>query len=386
MHVYYISPSTIPARAANSIHVVNMCEALAGLDNDVTLFVRSPLPTAKCREALQEFYGIDNSRIKVVAFRSRFSRGAELLIACRALLHFMGDRLQGRAPGAIVSRNLYGALLFGLLCRRRLVYETHAPDKGLRRLFQSRLLKSSRTPVLVISDALRQIMASLHGVPRQSIHVLHDAARSGQEPLEPEEKRRARHRLLGDRIPDDCQVVGYFGHLYAGRGIEVIQGIAARNPATAFIVYGGNEEDIRAHKAKNQQENLHFMGHLAPGEVRLAMAMMDVLLMPYQRSVTIQGGLDTSRWMSPMKLFEYMSVGVPIISSDLPVLREVLTGQENCLLVPPDDVEAWSDALRLLARKPDLATRISQRAHHQYLEEYTWISRARRMLVLAGGG
>ena len=125
------------------------------------------------------------------------------------------------------------------------------------------------------------------------------------------------------------------------------------------------------------------MGHLAPAEVRSAMAMMDILLMPYQKSVSV--GLvdvDTAKWMSPMKLFEYMSVGVPIISSDLPVLREVLHDRVNCLLVAPNNVSSWIEAVNTLVASPNLAAKIKNRAYEQFRSDYNWYRRADRMISI----
>ena len=387
MKTYYISPALIPSRAANSIHVVNMCEALAKFDGDVTLFVRSEsLNSTECNDMLQDYYGINAKHINIVVYRSRVGRGAELLIAIYALLHFIKDLLHANIPKSIISRNLYGAVLFGLLFRRRVVYETHAPDKGFRKYLQGWLIQSSRISSVVISDGLRKVIELLHGEKalKQNIHVLHDAARSGQAPMGIEERKDARRDLLGNSIDINSfdKIVGYFGHLYSGRGIEVIQGVAAKNPKTTFIVYGGNEAEIKEYTDNNSSTNLFFMGYLQPGNVRKAMAMMDVLLMPYQEKVSIGlGDIDTAQWMSPMKLFEYMAVGVPIISSNLPVLREILTNRENCLLVAPDDINAWSEALRSLT--PTLSSSISSKAYRQYLENYTWDSRAKKMLELS---
>ena len=83
------------------------------------------------------------------------------------------------------------------------------------------------------------------------------------------------------------------------------------------------------------------------------MSRCDVLLMPYQRKVSIgDHSADTSRWMSPMKMFEYMAAKKPFISSDLDVLREVLTDEVNALLVDPENVKAWDKALkRLISNK-----------------------------------
>jgi glycosyltransferase involved in cell wall biosynthesis len=114
------------------------------------------------------------------------------------------------------------------------------------------------------------------------------------------------------------------------------------------------------------------------------MCAVDVLLMPYQANVSIGlRGHDTARWMSPMKMFEYLGSGVPIISSDLPALREVLTDGRNALLVAPDDRDAWLGALDRLVSDPELAGRLGAQGHSDYLERFTWDTRAKQLLDLA---
>jgi hypothetical protein len=62
--------------------------------------------------------------------------------------------------------------------------------------------------------------------------------------------------------------------------------------------------------------------------------MMDALLMPYQKHVSIDlSSVDASKWISPMKMFEYLSSGALIISSNIPVLLEVLIDNDTCLFV-----------------------------------------------------
>ena len=89
--------------------------------------------------------------------------------------------------------------------------------------------------------------------------------------------------------------------------------------------------------------------------------------MPYQTKVSIGSkGHDTGRWMSPMKMFEYMAAGVPIISSDLPVLREILRNEENALLVSPSKHKEWCMALDRLSNDPVLAESIGKCAYSDY--------------------
>jgi len=105
--------------------------------------------------------------------------------------------------------------------------------------------------------------------------------------------------------------------------------------------------------------------------------------MPYQKSVSIGiKGVDTSKWMSPMKLFEYLSVGVPIISSNISVLKEVLVDRENCVLVEPDDLSAWSAALENIISNSELEEKLGLNAYNLYKDKYTWKHRAKGMLGL----
>jgi len=79
-----------------------------------------------------------------------------------------------------------------------------------------------------------------------------------------------------------------------------------------------------------------------------------------------------------MKLFEYMACGRPILSSDLPVLQEVLNS-ENARLLPADDLDAWVAALQELAASPETCLRLSTRARRD-VAAYTWQRRAARIL------
>ncbi len=389
MRAFYISPSVIPSRAANSIHVVNMCEAFTQHDCDVTLFIRSMNKDKdECKHILTNFYGVDNNRINVNPYVSNVSKGAELIIAFKAFSTFLKEKIKGDEPDCIVSRNLYAAILIGLLFRKKLVYETHAPEKGLRKVFQKYVIQSNQIRTVVISQALKNIISEMYDLSDSNIEVLHDAARAGQVSIDENERKVLQENFLSEKVELSKyeKVVGYFGHLYPGRGIDVIEGLAVINKNFAFIVYGGNDEEITHFKKNNSNSNLFFMGHISPERVRAAMSMMDVLLMPYQRSVSVGvKGVDTAQWMSPMKMFEYMSTGVPIISSDLPVLREVLIHGENALLAKADSVAEWSSALQQIYVSKDLEKKLGKNAFKDYQDEYTWKGRVEIMMNLLAG-
>ena len=177
---------------------------------------------------------------------------------------------------------------------------------------------------------------------------------------------------------------GYFGHLYEGRGIEVIISLAELLPEVLFLVFGGNEDDLKRLSSKNLTSNISLMGHVDNSLAREIMLAVDCLLMPYQEKVSIgQKGHDTAKWMSPMKMFEYMASNNPIISSDLPALKEILQNKHNALLVKCDDVQAWKESVLMLIEDKDLALNISTKAYQQYKDLYNWDCRAKSIIKIA---
>jgi glycosyltransferase involved in cell wall biosynthesis len=174
--------------------------------------------------------------------------------------------------------------------------------------------------------------------------------------------------------------MGYLGHLYPGRGIEVLIGMARSVPEADVHIVGGTDRDISAWRATQLPDNVFLHGYVPHSRVGAYLSRFDILAAPYQRQVFTDGGVETSTVMSPLKLFEYMACGKPILCSDLPVLREVLSPGEDALLVPPDDIRAWADAVRTLERDAELRTRLGSAARDKFLRKHTWVSRAAAVL------
>ena len=105
--------------------------------------------------------------------------------------------------------------------------------------------------------------------------------------------------------------------------------------------------------------------------------------MPYQKSVSVAGNkYDTVKYMSPLKMFEYMLSGVPIISSNLSVLKEILINKKNSLLVPPNNISQWNSALNYIHNDLESAKILAKNAQNLALSQYTWDKRAYKILNL----
>jgi glycosyltransferase involved in cell wall biosynthesis len=148
-----------------------------------------------------------------------------------------------------------------------------------------------------------------------------------------------------------------------------------------FLLAGGELQEVERlrERAYDQQlTNMIFTGFLPNAALPYYQAACDVLLMPYQQQVAASSGGDIARYLSPMKLFEYLACGRPILSSDLPVLQEILN-PSNAVLLPPGDVSAWVRAIQELRLEPERSARLGEQARLD-ASRYTWEGRAAQIL------
>ncbi|HEX6882610.1 MAG TPA: glycosyltransferase family 4 protein [Planctomycetota bacterium] len=366
MRIHYVSHAAIPSREANSLQVMKMCAAFARAGHTVVHFCR-PGPEAGDAHA---FYGLAPSfRIERVA-----GGGLPIVRRLRRAWRLAARLAREPVPDLVYGRDFHSLALLALRGRlvAPLVLEVHQPPRNrLEHALQLRLFRQPGFARLVcISAALAEEYRRRFGPELGAPLVV--APDGADEPAEPAPAAARANGLA----------LGYVGHLYPGKGLELIERLAARLPRCAFHVLGGEAGDVAAWRARLARPNVHLHGHVPHAEAQRRMRAFDVLLAPYQAAVLIGGGgSDVSRWMSPLKVFEYMASGRPMIASDLPVLREVLRDGENALLARADDVEAWARAVERLEADPDLARRLAERALAELRARYTWDRRVE--LVLA---
>jgi glycosyltransferase involved in cell wall biosynthesis len=367
MNIVYVSLSYVPSRRASAVHVMKMCGALARAGHDVQLIAkRSNDPLDRAADA-HAFYGVSGFAIDVLA-RPRW-RGGGVVFAVATLGALLARRLR---TDLVYSRDLIGAIA-ALALRMPAVVELHGVphDPRIRALARRIVQHRSLCGLVVVSDALRRDLIAQELVPRHApVIVAHDAA-DPPGPIAVARARAGRPRI------------GYVGNLYPGRGIELILELAARLPAYDFELVGGSTTDLAAWRTRAVPHNVIFAGFVRPAELAVRYHRFDVVLMPYPRSGigVASGANDTSRWCSPMKMFEYMAAGVPIVTSDLPVLGEVLRHEHNALVAPAGDVANWRCAVERLLTDRALAQRLARQAYAELVREHTWDARVRRIFA-----
>jgi glycosyltransferase involved in cell wall biosynthesis len=146
-----------------------------------------------------------------------------------------------------------------------------------------------------------------------------------------------------------------------------------------FHIIGASIDEFKNAINRKPASNIYCHGRVPHSEIGRYLNTCDILLAPFQKKVEIYGGGgNTVDFMSPLKIFEYMSSGKAIIVSDLPVLHEVLNS-ETAMFAEADDIQAWVKTIQAL-EDPKIRKQIGQNAKTRFSKSYTWEKRALRVL------
>jgi len=227
----------------------------------------------------------------------------------------------------------------------RAVYEAHKEPIGrAAKWLLRRLVPSERFRLVVISGALGDFYASRYAIPGSRLLVAHSGAW-------PEEYRSLRsvpkeelRRQLG--LPASGLLVVHTGSLYRGRGAELFGSVAECGGDIVFLQIGGEPQDIdrwKSHYRALGIDNIRFIDRQPAGMVRKYQVAADLLF------YMITEDTPTYWCCSPLKLFEYMSSGTPILGAVIGSIGEVLDEKRAYCFDParPDDIRrAFGDFRR----------------------------------------
>lgn len=366
MRIVYISRSIIPSRTANSIHVMKMCQALAENRHDVTLLAPNLKYLYEDKvDDVYNFYGVKKN-FKIKKLWHPNSKIGAFIYTISIFLYL----LVNKKFNLVYGRFLHGCYISSLF-KNKIIFEIHTPIynlKGHRLVVFKKLIKNKCfKKLVVISSSLKEMYLESGYLNNQKIQVAHDGADEVTD-------FKTEIDLLGDK---KNLKIGYVGHLYKGRGIEMIFECAKKIKDMSFHIVGGLEEDIKYWKNYSKSmkiSNIYFYGFISPKFVGNYQNSFDIVLAPYSDKVSIFGNSgDSSKFMSPLKIFEYMSYKKAIISSDLPVLREVLNSK-NSILVESENIENWVNAINRL-RNQEIRDSIAENALRDF-KNFSWKCRA----------
>jgi glycosyltransferase involved in cell wall biosynthesis len=363
----------IPSRDADAICVMNTCHALAKQGLSLTLIIPAWQgdtldDIAPGKESIWKFYNItENFLIKRIKGRFLYKLG----FIGRYIYKLYAILIAAREHEIIYVRHVENALMSSLLG-----YQTVLAYHDTSFLANNQMFK-----LLLKLDRLLQLKLRFISVTHNGKKLLESwgiradrilVAPNGVDFSHYQSNKKSREEL---KLPENKIIVGFSGSLFPGRGIEEIIDSAIWHPELHFIVLGGSLQDIkRCKKYAHQKDvnNVHFLGFVSHDQVPLYLLATDILIMPYTSQT------PTHKDMSPMKMFDYMASGKPIIATNFPVIQEILHHQRNSLLVKPDSGDAIAEAIQWCLDNPESAAQLGLQAQKDS-KEYTWKKRAEKI-------
>jgi glycosyltransferase involved in cell wall biosynthesis len=174
----------------------------------------------------------------------------------------------------------------------------------------------------------------------------------------------------------------YSGGFYEGRGLESLMDLAGKFPEVQFLWVGGKQDVVdnwRKKLADADLHNVHLTGFVPNELLPIYQMAADILIMPYGMVIAGSSGGNIADVSSPMKMFEYMASGRIILTSNMPVLLEVLN-KDNAAFYRAEDMEDLVRSFGRLMQDEELRKRIAARALAD-VEKYSWRERMRNIIA-----
>jgi glycosyltransferase involved in cell wall biosynthesis len=372
MKIIYIANSRIPTEKAHGIQIMKMCEAFARAGNEVELIL--PRRLNQIKNDPFEYYKVERIfKIKKIPCLDLITLDKYIghlglwLESLTFYLSFLLRFILERADMFYTRDRLF--LPLGWL-RKNVVFEAHAfPSRFfLYSPFIKRLKK-----IIVITRGLKELFIE-RGISAEKILVAPDGVDFDKFNLA-KSREECRNTL---NLPLDKKIVLYAGHLYPWKGADALAQSSRLLPDNVLVYFvGGTGEDVERFKNKYSDiQRVEIIGYRPYGEIPLWLRAADVLVLPNS------GKEDISKyWTSPMKMFEYMASGTPIVASDLPSIGEILD-ETNAVLVAPDDQEALAEGIRRVLGDTNLARALAQKTLED-VRRYSWQRRSEAILNFA---
>lgn len=376
MRLIYLTNSRIPTEKAHGFQVMKMCEALANAGVDVELWL--PRRFNPIKEKPFVYYDIREifiiKKIPIIDLIPLYKILGPLanFIESMSFAIFNAWRLSKTDFDIIYSRDQFTLWLLSFL-NYKFVYEMHKMPRHSG--FYKKIWRKAKK-IITITAILKNAIVK-EGADVSKILVAHDGV---DLEIFDAVNKSVEELKIELNLPKEQFLVGYVGKfktLEQEKGLKtMIEALSILDKEIKMAFVGGSELEIKEYKSLAQRFNVLprcvFIGHQPYKRMAEYMKAMDAVVLPSPDK-------PLAHYSSPLKLFEYMASGRPIIASNLPAIREVLN-DKNALLFKPENSDDLARAVKMLKASPTLGFHLSRQALAD-AQNYTWAIRAKNILA-----
>ncbi len=377
MKIIYITNNRIPTEKAHGFQVMKMCEAFSAAGVEIELWL--PKRFNRIKENPFSYYGVKETfnikKIPVIDIMFLEKILGPIVswiesISFAILMLFYLSKSQ--TPEIIYSRDQFAGWFLSFF-NRKFVYEIHNFPKNFN--WHKRLWKKAYR-IIAITQGLKNLLVK-HGIDSEKILVAPDGVDLDFFNSVNQLKEDIRIEL---GLSQNDFLIGYIGKfktLGMEKGIKtMISALPLLEKEVKMVFVGGEEFEIKEYRnianCLNVFAQCIFVNHQPYLKVVKYIKAMDALVIPFP---------DTTHYAfyaSPLKLFEYMAAGRPIIASNLPALREILN-DKNALFFKPESTDDLARAIKMLKLSQTLCYHLSGQAFSD-VKNYTWKARVEKIL------
>jgi glycosyltransferase involved in cell wall biosynthesis len=360
-NIYYIADLNLSTLKAYTIHVMKMIDNFNYFADHVELLVYSQRKNFTLNKIKKIFILLSKKNF----FIKNFFTKPRNSFFYRIVFGYLSANYLKKKNGLVITRS-FMASLFLILFKKKHFLEIHHNLKGLTRFMFLNLNLISSNSIIKIIFITKSLKKNFNNYDIKSL-VLPDAV----------ELKNFKRVKIRSKIKN----IVYVGSFYKGRGIDLILKIAEKLKDKNFFLYGKRKTDLINSDYK-KLNNVKVFNLIKYSEVPSKLAKADLFLMPYSLDgifIDALGNNDISKFTSPMKMFEYLASGAPLISSNIPVLKEILIHKKNCLISKDNSLNTWVKNIQLVEADYQLRNKIIKNALIS-ASKNTWFLRANKIV------
>ncbi len=350
MKIIVVSNSASPSQNASSLQIARMCDQFSQLKNDVTLI----LPNTGLKKNFFNFYNLKN-RFKIIRLNyfKKFPTGLDFYFF--AILSVF--KIFKIKPDLVITRNFFVSLILSIIKQNHVleVHDTMDIEGRLIRFLQKKinfLNFVSLLKIICTTDSLKNFYMKKYNVDKKKLKVLHNAS-----PITFKENFKINKKTKLN--------IGFFGSIYKSRGIDLFLKLSKKDKNNNYFLYGGSIEDNKKLRYNFKNKNLKINSYVSQKKFIMALKKIDICLLPYTKKISVAGNVgDISKYTSPLKIFDFMKMGKIIISSELPVLKEVLNKKNSILIKDFMKPSRWLEEITKIKKNKKKQLLIRKNAYY----------------------